>query len=145
MSVGRICTRLVVTASPDESVFRVAKRMEEQNVGSVVVVNPSREPVGIVTDRDIVTRCVSRGHDPEDTNVSVVMTRDVRTVNEATPIEQALGTMAGAGTRRLVVTGGEGKIVGLLSVDDVLELLVEEVEDIGRLFRKESPLIRSTG
>jgi len=139
MSVGRICTRTVATASSGESVMEVARRMAEYNVGTVVVVDASRKPVGIVTDRDIVLRSVARGHDAEDTPASVVMTREVRTVDESVPIEQALGTMAGAEARRLVVTGDEGKLVGVVSLDDILELLAEEAETIGRILRQEAP------
>jgi CBS domain-containing protein len=139
MSVGRICTRVVATASPDETIRTVAKRMVEYNVGTVVIAKGPPKPLGIVTDRDIVTRCVASGHDPETTPVSVIMTQEVRTVDEAVPIEQALRTMAGAETRRLVVTGEEGRLVGLVSLDDVLELLTEEAEAIGRLLRQEAP------
>ncbi len=141
MSVGRICTRTVATASPSETVAEVARRMAEYNVGTVAVVNESRTPVAIITDRDVTLRAVAAGHDPESTPVSVIMTREVRTVDEALPIEQALRTMAEAGTRRLLVTGEEGKLVGLVALDDVLELLVEEAESIGQLLRKELPRI----
>jgi len=137
MSVGRICTRTVVTASPDESVLEAARRMEAHNVGTVVVVGAGAEPVGVLTDRDITLRCVARELDPRSTPVAAVMTGAVRTVTEATPIEEALAVMAGVGTRRLVVSGAEGELVGLLSLDDVIELLVEEAESIGRLLRKE--------
>lgn len=143
MSVGRICTRVVVTATSQETVLAVAKRMEEHNVGAVVIVKPSSEPIAIVTDRDIVLRGVARALDPATTPVAVVMTREVRTVDEATPIEQAVRTMAGAGARRLVVTGSGGKLVGMLSLDDVTQLLVEEAEAIGRLLRREGPALAS--
>lgn len=143
MSAGRICTRTVVTAAAGETVLEVARRMEEFDVGTVVVVNEETEPVGIVTDRDLVLRGIAHEHDPADTPVSVVMTREVRTVDEATPIEQALGSMAGAGARRLVVTGPRGKLVGILSVDDIVDLLAEEAASLGRLLRKERPEIVS--
>jgi signal-transduction protein with cAMP-binding, CBS, and nucleotidyltransferase domain len=139
MSVGRICTRTVATASSGESVMDVARRMAEYNVGTVVVVDPSRKPVGIVTDRDIVLRSVAQGQDGESTPVSVVMTRGVRTADESLPIEQALQTMAGAEARRLVVTGPEGQVAGLVSLDDILELLAGEAETIGRILRQEAP------
>lgn len=139
MSVGRICTRTVATASAKESVMDAAKRMAEYNVGTVVVVDSGRKPVGIVTDRDMALRCVAAGHDSESTPVSVIMSRDVRTVNESVAIEVALRTMAGAETRRLVVTGEDGELAGLVSLDDVLELLAEEAESIGKLLRKEAP------
>ncbi len=139
MSVGRICTRTVASATANETVAEVARRMAEYNVGTVAVVDDARTPIAIVTDRDITLRAVAAGHDTETTPVSVIMTREVRTVDEAVPIEQALKTMAGAGTRRLIVTGPEGKLAGLVAIDDVLDLLAEEVESIGKVLRKEQP------
>jgi len=143
MSVGRIATRVVATASPSETVLDIANRMAGANVGSVVVVDDG-EPVGIVTDRDIVTRLVARELDPAETPVSDVMTCDVYRVDEATPIEQAVAKMGDAGVRRLVVVGPEAKLVGILSIDDVMELLVEEAEDIGRLLRDAAPTLRAS-
>jgi signal-transduction protein with cAMP-binding, CBS, and nucleotidyltransferase domain len=136
---------VVVTATAQESVLAVAKRMARHNVDAVVIVKPSSDPVAIVTDRDIVLRGVARALDPETTPIAKVMTREVRTVDETTPIEQALRTMASAGMRRLVVTGAGGQLVGLLSLDDVTELLSQEAESIGRLLIKEgtAPAVRS--
>jgi len=145
MSVGRIATRVVATAAPSESIVAVARRMEEQAVGCVVVVDPESRPVGIVTDRDIVTRGVvaerSLGEDP----VSSVMTRAVRSIHESMPIERAVGLMGDAGVRRLVVTGDAGRVAGILSIDDVMELLVEEAEGIGRLLGKGRPALAARG
>lgn len=145
MSVGRIATRVVATASPSESVLDVARRMAESNVGCVVVVDGNPEAVGIVTDRDIVTRAVAKELDAPETPISVIMSRDVHSVDESTPIEQAVATMSGAGTRRLVVTGPEAKLVGILSVDDVMQLLAEETDNIGKLLKKEEPTMAATG
>lgn len=118
--------------------------MEENSVGCVVIMD-AHGVVGIVTDRDIVTRAVAKELDPPDTPISVVMTRDVHAVDESTPIEQAVATMGSAGTRRLVVTGPESKLVGVLSVDDVVQLLVEEAESIGKLLGKEEPSLAVAG
>jgi len=145
MSTGRICTRTVVTASARESVLEVARRMEEHGVGTVVVVDENAKPVGIVTDRDLVLRCIAAELEPAGTRVSDVMTQEVRTVDESTPIEQALRTMAGAGTRRLVVTGTGGKLAGLLSMDDFVELLAEEATSLGEIVRNDRPAIASRG
>ena len=135
MSVGRICVRTVHVAAPDESVRQAAQRMQEANVGTLVVVDADRGPVGVLTDRDVTLRCVAAGLDPEATSIQDVMTAPVRSVHESTPIEDALRRMAGAETRRLVVTDDSGQLAGLLALDDVLELLVEEAEAIGRLLR----------
>jgi CBS domain-containing protein len=126
----------VLIASPEESVREAAQRMAESQVGSVVVVDPQRRPTGIVTDRDITIRCVAPGRDPDTTPVSAVMTAPLVKVHESTPIEDALGAMVGGGVRRLVVLDAAGGLVGILALDDVLELLAEETEKIGRLLAK---------
>jgi CBS domain-containing protein len=130
---------VVATAGSDETVLEVARRMAQHNVGTLVIVNEKSEPLAIVTDRDIVIRCVAPELDPRSTPVSVIMSRAVRSVDESTPIEQALRTMASAGARRLVVTGAEGRLVGVLALDDVAQLVAEEAEAIGRLLGKEAP------
>ena len=61
MSVGRICIREVDMASPGETVYMLAQRMHQRGVGSLVVVNDASEPIGIVTDRDLVARVLSEG------------------------------------------------------------------------------------
>jgi CBS domain-containing protein len=136
--VGRICSRVVVTATPTESVLTVARRMKEQNVGTVVVVSEATKPLAIVTDRDVVLRCVAQELAAKETPVSAIMTREVKSVDESASIEQALRTMAGSGTRRLVVTGELGVLRGVLALDDVMELLTEEAESIGKLLRQAS-------
>jgi len=139
MSAGRICVRTVHVAAPDESVREAALRMREADVGALIVVNDERSPIGIVTDRDIALRCVAERRDPDATPVAALMTAPVHSIAEATPIEEALRRMAGLAARRLAVTDAAGHLVGILALDDVLELLVEEAEAIGRLLRRRPP------
>lgn len=141
MSAGRICTRTVVTVSPTETVRTAARRMAEHEVGTLVVLTPNGadRPLGILTDRDITIRAVAPGVDLDRTPVSAVMTAPVRSVDERTTIEDAILTMGRAATRRLVVTGPKGRAVGILSLDDVLDLLIGEVGPIGRLLDKQRP------
>ena len=139
MSVGKICTRTVCFASPDEWIVDAARRMRDRDVGSLVVVDTQKLPIGMLTDRDIVVRCMAEGRDPETTPVADVMSTIVSSVSEDTPIETALATMGSVGVRRMVVTDEEGRLAGLLALDDALELLVEEVESIGRLLRAQAP------
>jgi CBS domain-containing protein len=133
MSVGAICVRSVQVAWPDETVRAVARRMAEAAVGTVVVVGEDKRPVGILTDRDIALRCVARERDPDATDVRAVMTEPVVCVRESTPIENALGRMLGTHARRLVVVDDGERLVGILALDDVLELLAEELTTIGKL------------
>ena len=143
MSVGRLCSRVVATATPEESARVAARRMVEHDVGTLVVVEPDSlsRAVGIVTDRDLAVRCVAGMRDPESTKVGELMSTPVHAIDEDTPIEEALRQMAGAGTRRLVVTGSGQRMVGILSLDDVLELLIGETASIGQLLHKQQPHI----
>lgn len=138
MSVGKICIRQVHTAEQGETVHAISRRMREQGLGALVVVEGSH-PVGIVTDRDVALRCVAEGRDPDATLVSDVMTAPALCVHETTPIETAIQLMSGVPMRRVVVTDGQDRLVGILSLDDVLDLLLEEVQAVARLVRGQQP------
>jgi CBS domain-containing protein len=138
MSVGTICTRVTHTATPDETVRTAAARMNERGVGTLVVVSESRRPIGIVTDRDIAVRCVAAGLDPDEARVSAIMSDPVRSVNEYTPIDAALRKMAGLHVRRCPVVDHTGVLVGILAVDDVLDLLAEEMTAVGSVVGERS-------
>jgi len=143
MSAGRICSRVVATAGEGETVRAASRRMAQAEVGTLVVLEGPgpKGPIGILTDRDIVLRCVARGLDPETTTIATIMSKPVQTVDEYTPIEGAAAKMARAGTRRLVVTGPEGRLVGVLSLDDLLALLTGEAEAIGKLLERQAPKV----
>ena len=96
-------------------------------------------PIGMITDRDLALRIVGKARDSIQTLVSEVMTRFPDNVNEETTIELALSKMRAGGFRRLPVVDNEGKLVGVLTLDDILELLSTEFTEIGRLIKKESP------
>ena len=143
MSVGRICSRVVATASGNETITVAARRMADHDVGTLIVVgsgHPER-PVGIVTDRDLTVRCIAAGLDPNETAVSAVMTKPVHSVDEQTPIEDAVAMMGRSGTRRLVVTGENAALAGLLSMDDILGVAVGEASAIGHLLEQQKPRI----
>jgi CBS domain-containing protein len=93
MSVGRICVREVDTANPDESIAVAAERMHQRAVGTLVVVNNTHQVVGIVTDRDLVSRVLAQGRDPMQMAISEAMTVAPKTVSENTSIESALMIM----------------------------------------------------
>jgi CBS domain-containing protein len=135
MSVGRICVRTVHFAEPGETAREAARRMATRGVGTLVVLDPERRPVGFLTDRDLMFRCVAEGRDPDRTTVQAIMATPVVTVPEDLPIEDALARMAATRVRRLAVVDRAGCLAGLLALDDVLELLAEESATIGRLLR----------
>jgi CBS domain-containing protein len=139
MSIGRICQRVVDLADPDETIVAAARRMNEKRVGTLVVLDEGKRPVGILTDRDLAMRVVAAGRHPEDTQVSDVMTAHPRTVSEGTPIEDALSVMRSLGIRRLLVTGQDEQLAGIVSLDDVLSLIMEEFRSMHGILEKSSP------
>lgn len=143
MSAGRICSRIMATASPDESIRAAARRMAEYDVGTLVVLKENRgsRAVGLITDRDITIRCVAENRNSDDALVSEIMTTPVHSVSDDTPVEEALAKMADVGTRRLVVTGEGGRVAGILTLDDVLDLLTRETAAIKRLLSKQQPRV----
>src|SRR5512132_1502875 len=144
MVAGTLCRRKIATASPEETLRAAASRMEEDDVGTLVVVEPhSDRAIGMLTDRDLAIRSVAHGLSPESTLVSQVMSSPVHTIDENGPIKFALGEMAAAATRRLVVTatGTGNRMVGILSLDDLLGLLCDQATSLSLLLQKQRPLI----
>jgi len=137
MTIASICTRLPETISAKDTVLVAAKQMLEHDVGSLVVTDAKGQPEGIVTDRDIVTRCVAEELSASKAKVGDVMTGEVQTVLEDESIEWALEKMADKEVRRLVVVNGAGRVAGIVSLDDFLERIVEATEDVGRLLRRQ--------
>ncbi len=130
MTIGKLCSRIVVFASRRESVADAAKLMREQHVGTLVVVDergPQRVPVGMITDRDIAVGVVALGLDPGTTEIGDVMSPEVITVRETDGLAETVALMRARGVRRVPVTDAHGTLVGLLAADDVLELLAEEI------------------
>jgi len=139
MSVGRICVREVDVIGEKESAQTAARRMHSRKVGTLVVVDEESRPVGIVTDRDLTVRILAPGLDAGHVAVGKVMTHCPETVYADTSIEDALRRMRGGAFRRAPVVDDDGRLVGLLSLDDILELLAEEFAEIGRLIHEEEP------
>lgn len=137
MNVAAICTRLPETISPDDTVLTASRQMMDHEVGTLVVTDAEGMPVGIVTDRDIVIRCVAEGVNPEKTKVARVMTTDVHTIHEEASVEVGLEELADKEVRRLVVVNDAGHVAGIVSLDDFLEGIVEATADVGRLLRRQ--------
>jgi CBS domain-containing protein len=117
-TVSQVMTRGVRTLSPSDSAAQAAQLMDELNVG-VIPVCDGEKLVGVVTDRDIVVRCVARSLDGKSTRLSDVMSSNVRCVTEGQGIDEVLGAMAQAQIRRMPVVDGQRKLVGIVSIGDI--------------------------
>jgi signal-transduction protein with cAMP-binding, CBS, and nucleotidyltransferase domain len=123
MSVGRICCRKTHLAELDESLQQAARHMREDNVGALVVLDGDRKAIGIITDRDLATRAVADGLDPAETRVADIMTTHPRTIEDWTPIADAIEAMTKLGVRRMPVVDQNERVLGVLSMDDLLASL----------------------
>lgn len=140
MNVGSICTRELVTVTTHIDLVTAAQCMREKNVGFLVAVDPQPNtpygrPVGVLTDRDLVVSVVAGGADPKMLTVADVMKQYPAMVDETDPLEQALRTMRRMGVRRLPVVGAGGMLTGVLSLDDVLDVLAGELSEVSGTVR----------
>jgi CBS domain-containing protein len=139
MNIGEICSREVDVIAPDETARAAAQRMLQRNVGSLVVVDAARVPVGIVTDRDLTVRVLATGRRPEDTSVADVMTRRLQVIDADAPVQRALALMQEAGCRRLPVLRADGELCGLAALDDVIDWLARETGVVAAVLRGTGP------
>ncbi len=135
MKLNEIFPKKLVTADPSESLTTIAQRMQEHNVGSVVVVE-NRRPVGIVTDRDIALALGARGFTPKDP-VKKVMCGHVQTISQDAGIFGATRHLREAEVRRLPIVDKDGCLVGIVSSDEVLQFLGREIYNLSEGIKHE--------
>lgn len=142
MIVGNICKAEVVTMTTDQSVAAAARLMREKHVGLLVVVEdgevkPDVVPIGVLTDRDIVTAVIAKDADARVLKVGDVMTRHPLLAGEAHYLEGTLRHMREAGVRRAPVIGSRGQLTGVLSLDDVIVQFASQLSDVAGAFLNE--------
>ena len=128
----------VVTVGPDTSVPEIASKLEGKGVGSVVVADGG-QPVGIVTDRDLAVRIVSDERDAAGLTAEDVMSEDLCTAHPEDGFAEAAQTMSENGVRRLPVCGDDGELVGIITADDMTELLADEQQQLAEVIRAQRP------
>jgi CBS domain-containing protein len=140
MSIGQICNREVVSATRDTTVQAAAKLMRHYHVGTVVVVDETGSmgvPVGIVTDRDIVIDVCAVDLNQNVITIGDIMTPELVTVREDEGLLQTVEIMRDKRVRRLPVTDNNGKLVGIVSIDDLFEALTAHMAEMARIMGRE--------
>jgi CBS domain-containing protein len=142
MGVGDICRRDVVTIAPENDLCDAARQMREKHVGMLVVVgtvegNADQVVQGVLTDRDIVVTVVGRGAEPKGLKVMDVMTRNPLLVAEGASVAGVVRLMRTDGVRRVPVVGARNQLVGVISIDDVLDVLADQLTAISGAIRGE--------
>jgi CBS domain-containing protein len=134
--VEEICTRDVAIAPPEQSAEEGSRRMRDDGLGTLVVVDALQRPLGIVTDRDVATRCVAEGRDPKRTPLDRLMSGPAAWIRVGAGVDQALAEMARLRVRRLPVVDDRDRLVGILSLDDVLAAELDPESLLGRALRE---------
>ena len=130
LTTGEICTRSVTIAFRQTALDGAARLMRQNHVGCLIVVDEvdgKRIVVGVLTDRDIVTSVVAKDLLPSALRVEEVMTTDLVTAREEDSLIDLMRTMRRKGVRRVPVVGQQDELVGVVSLDDVLDILAQEM------------------
>jgi CBS domain-containing protein len=136
MHIGQIATVETVFCKRDESVQDAALLMRKHHVGDLVVVDQrggEPVPVGIVTDRDIVVSVIALGLDPSSLQVGDIMTDELLTADEHDDVYETIERMRFRGIRRVPVVSAAGGLTGIVSADDLLEFLADEMSELSRI------------
>ncbi|MDF2691207.1 MAG: hrp1 3 [Gammaproteobacteria bacterium] len=138
MKISEICHTDVVCIDQNAMAEEAAKLMEKSRIGSLIAIEQSsRKPIGIITDRDIVTKVVAAGNDPKNTKVSEFMSSDLYTENQNTDIAEIINVMKEKGIRRVPIVDNENKLCGIVSLDDLCLMVDKEQDNIADIIRKQ--------
>lgn len=139
MTLGQIARQRLdlVTASPETPVQDIARVMKSRKVGSVII-EREKEVLGIITDRDITMQVVAEGKDPTSVSAQDIMTRNPVCAEVSDGVAELCRKMSDAGVRRMPVVEN-GKLTGIVTLDDLLVLLDGELDDLTDIIRAESP------
>ncbi|STY29288.1 CBS domain protein [Legionella wadsworthii] len=130
MRVGEYCNRDVVVINGNESVKNAAQLMRSYHVGDLVLLEEQENkkiPIGIVTDRDLVFEVMAAGITPDTLLVRDLLTEPISCVFENDSLFQALEVMHSKKIRRLPVINEDRSLVGIITLDDFIEILNETI------------------
>jgi len=136
MSIGQFCNRDTAIARREDSILDVARVMRQWHVGCLVIVeNDDRgvRPVGIITDRDLVIEILAANLDPAAVTVGDIAASELLTAREQDGLWETLRRMQSRGVRRVPVVDANGYLAGIITQDDLLEILVGELSDLVRI------------
>ena len=140
MSVKELFNPNVATVESHVDAAQAAKLMRQEHVGDLVVTEQRDGqivPIGIITDRDIVVEIIARGADPAGIAVGDAIGRDFLTLREDNGVDHALRKMHREGVRRAPVVDASGTLVGVLSIDDVIEHLASQLGEVAGVIRQQ--------
>lgn len=138
MALGKMLTRKAVAAGPHDSLADAGRLMEKENVGAIVITEGDR-PVGIVTDRDLALAVCVNDMSPQE-SLQNIMACPVATISQDEGVYTATQQLMEHAVRRLPVVDGNGNLVGLVSLDDLLLLLSRELHNMAEGIKAEAAI-----
>lgn len=136
MKVSEVCSRDVLALSATEPLASCAREMKERNVGSAVIVDRAHgfpQPVGIVTDRDMLRGQFDRCADLFCLSTGDVMSTDLLVLTEDTDVADAIERMSRRSVRRAPIVSARGELVGIVTFDDLLPAVAAQISAVARL------------
>ncbi len=129
MTIGRIFKREVISAPKDMSVIEAAKLMKKHKIGDIVVIDNQKDgrPIGIFTDRDITVEIVADKVEPASICIGDAMSEELLILQYHLGVREAVDSMCAKGVRRAPVVDQEGKVIGIVTLDDLILLLADEL------------------
>jgi len=143
MTLKTICNREVLIVGKNDTVPEAARLMREHHAGDAVIVEERdglRFPVGIVTDRDIVIELIAKEVDIHSVTVGDVMCQDIVLAKEEDDVDETIKIMRHKGIRRLPVVDQAGALVGIVTLDDLIDLIAEQLKDLAGLIARQQDL-----
>lgn len=136
MTVLDHCRRTTCKVTKDATARRVAKILRDEHVGSVFVVDNDR-PIGVVTDRDVALRVLALGKDPDAVKAGEIMSVPAYTLPVSAEIGEVARAMRGHGVRRIAIVTPDGKLYGVIAMDDLMIRFGRHFAMLARTVRKE--------
>ncbi len=140
MKLRDLCEFEVACCTRDATIAQAARLMRQHHVGDLIVIDDTdgdREPIGILTDRDIVLEVVAQGRDPSHTSVNEVMSSQLVVASIHEDVETVLERMRQHGVRRVPVVDENGNVFGILTLDDLLRIHADQAAALLSVVTKE--------
>jgi CBS domain-containing protein len=140
MPTGDVCIRDVIVTGRETTILEAARLMRTHHVGNVIIIDKKdnvTKPVGILTDRDIVIEVVAAALEPASLTVGAVMGQELVTASEEQGVFETIQQMRLKGIRRIPIVDKQGGLIGVVSVDDLIEMIADELGGIAELMQRE--------
>lgn len=140
MMLSAVCTLDVASCSPRISVLEAARLMRQKHTGDLVVVDQdedAQEPIGVITDRDIVVEVLANDLNPATTTVGSIVRHPVVVAHDSEDPATALERMRTHGVRRIPIVSQHNRLIGILTVDDLLKLLATQASTLTEIVSRQ--------